>query len=176
MHGSTETYDAVLYDLDGTLVRLAVDWAVVEQEIATVLRAAGADPDGLVTWDLLDAADAAGVRSEVESILSRHEREGARRADRLPLADEVLADDIPTGVVSLNAEAAVHIALEKESLADAVDVVVGRDTIDARKPAPEPLLAALDALAVDPADALFVGDSETDELAAERAGIAFRYV
>ncbi|UWG48475.1 HAD superfamily hydrolase [Halanaeroarchaeum sp. HSR-CO] len=176
MDTSTAEYEAILYDLDGTLVRLAVDWTAVEREIATVLRTAGADPDGLVTWDLLDAADAVGVREEVEAILARHEREGARRADRLPLADALLDDEVPTGVVSLNAEAAVRIALEKESLLEAVDVVVGRDTVDARKPDPEPVLAALDVLSVAPEDALFVGDSETDEQAAERAGVAFRRV
>lgn len=176
MDTGTDAYRAVLYDLDGTLVRLAVDWTAVEQEIATVLRTAGVDPEDLVTWDLLDAADAVGIREEVEGILSRHEREGARRADRLPLADALLDDDVPTGVVSLNAEAAVRIALEKESLLDAVDVVVGRDTVDARKPDPEPVLAALDALSVAPEDALFVGDSDTDEQAAHRAGVAFRRV
>lgn len=169
-------YDAILYDLDGTLVRLAVDWRAVEREIATVLREAGADPDGLVTWELLDAADGAGVRERVESILTRHERTGAREAERLQLADELLTDEVPTGVVSLNAESAVRIALETHSLLEGVDVVVGRDTVDTRKPDPEPLLAALDALSVPAEAALFVGDSDTDEQAATRAGVAFRRV
>ncbi|MFW5937416.1 MAG: HAD family hydrolase [Halanaeroarchaeum sp.] len=170
------TYDAILYDLDGTLVRLAVDWTAVEREIAAVLREAGGEPDGLVTWELLDAADEVGVRTDVEEILSRHERAGARNAERLPLADELRADDGPTGVVSLNAESAVRIALENESLADAVDVVVGRDTVANRKPHPEPLLAALAAIGVPAENALFVGDSDTDERAAERAGMAFKRV
>jgi phosphoglycolate phosphatase len=57
-----------------------------------------------------------------------------------------------------------------------VDAVVGRDSVPARKPDPEPLLAALDALDVPPNRALFVGDSASDAEAAERAGVAFRYV
>ena len=169
-------YEGVLYDLDGTLVTLVVDWSTVEREISTALRDAGGDPDGLETWELLDAADNVGVRMEVENILTRHEREGARRALRLPLADDLPGDDVPTGVVSLNAEAAVRIALEKESLLESVDVVVGRDTVSARKPDPEPLLVALQSLSVAPSDALFVGDSETDERAAARAGVAFKRV
>lgn len=176
MNPPRESFDAKLYDLDGTLVRLAVDWTVVEREIATILREAGGDPDGLVTWELVDAAEEVGVRSEVEAVLTRHERAGAREAERLPVADELLSDGVPTGVVSLNAEDAVRIALEAESLADAVDVVVGRDTVAARKPDPEPLLLALDALSVAPEDALFVGDSETDAIAARRAGVSFRRV
>ncbi|AKH97909.1 HAD family hydrolase [Halanaeroarchaeum sulfurireducens] len=176
MTDQVNQYGAILYDLDGTLVTLAVDWSTVEYEISTALRDAGVDPDGLETWDLLDAADDVGVRTEVEEILTRHEREGARRALRLPLADDLPGTGVPTGVVSLNAEAAVRIALEKESLLEFVDVVVGRDTVSARKPDPEPLLAALQALSVAPSDALFVGDSETDERAAARAGVAFRRV
>jgi phosphoglycolate phosphatase len=176
MDATTQAYAAVLYDLDGTLVRLAVDWEAVERDIATVLSEAGADPDDLVTWELLDAAEAAGIRDDVEAILSRHEEAGAAAATRLPTADEVAENGVPTGVVSLNAESAVRIALEKESLAEVVDVVVGRDTVERRKPHPEPLLAALEELAVDPGDALFVGDSDTDEQAARRAGVAFRRV
>jgi phosphoglycolate phosphatase len=48
--------------------------------------------------------------------------------------------------------------------------------VDTRKPDPEPLLAAADALGVDPGDALFVGDSESDELTAGNAGTRFSYV
>lgn len=176
MTADTTDDTATLYDLDGTLVRLAVDWERVEREIAAVLRDAGGDPTGLVTWELLDAADELGVRVDVEEVLSRHERAGARNAERLPTADGLLAADEHTGVVSLNAESAVRIALETASLADAVDVVVGRETVPTRKPDPQPLLAALEALGVSPENALFVGDSDTDERAAKRAGIAFRRV
>lgn len=176
MASTTDSFDAKLYDLDGTLVRLAVDWVEVEREIASILRDAGADPDGLVTYELVDAAEEVGVRPAVEAVLSRHERAGARRAERLPTADELLEDGVPTGVVSLNEETAVRIALESESLDEAVDVVVGRDTVATRKPDPEPILTALEALAVTPEKALFVGDSDSDELAARRAGVAFRRV
>ncbi|MFB6133108.1 MAG: HAD family hydrolase [Halanaeroarchaeum sp.] len=176
MAGPTASFDAKLYDLDGTLVRLAVDWGEVEREIAKILREAGADPDGLVTYELVDAAEEVGVRPAVTDVLSRHERAGARRAERLPTAGELLEDGVPTGVVSLNEEAAVRIALESESLAEAVDVVVGRDTVPTRKPDPEPLLTALETLSVAPENALFVGDSDVDERAARRAGVPFRRV
>ncbi|MCB2116290.1 MAG: phosphoglycolate phosphatase [Rhodobacteraceae bacterium] len=51
------------------------------------------------------------------------------------------------------------------------DVVVGGDSLAARKPDPAPLHAALAALA--PGPAIFVGDSEIDAETAERAGVLF---
>jgi len=44
------------------------------------------------------------------------------------------------------------------------------------KPDPEPLLATLEDLGVEPANALFVGDSPRDKETAERAGVAFESV
>ncbi|MFB6070453.1 MAG: HAD family hydrolase [Halanaeroarchaeum sp.] len=170
------THDAVVYDLDGTLVRLAVDWSTVERQVSDVFVSEGLDPDELVAWELLDEAERHGFGDRVHRLIERHELAGARDAERLGTAEDLLADGMPSGVVSLNAEAAVEVALETAGLADAVDVVVGRDSVRTRKPHPRPLLAALEELAVDPVDALFVGDSETDEETARRAGVAFEYV
>lgn len=174
MHG--DDYDAVVYDLDGTLVSLAVDWETVETEVGEVLRDAGVDPDEYDTWGLLDAAQSAGVGDEVNAIISRHERDGAERSRRLPESDAVADWNVPVGVCSLNCEAAVRIALDRHDLAEHVEAVVGRDTVAERKPHPEPLLAAVRQLDASPERALFVGDGERDETTAERAGADFAYV
>ena len=169
-------YEALVYDLDGTLVRLDVDWGAVAEEVAAVLRPRGIDTDGSL-WDLLERAEAAGERHRraVEEVIADHEREGARSADRLPLADELPAG-VPTGVCSLNCEAACRIALELHGLDGHVDAVVGRDTLDSHKPDPAPLLATVDALGADPRATLFVGDSDSDRVTAERAGVDFQAV
>lgn len=171
-----QAYDAVVYDLDGTLVRLDVDWSRVERELADRAADAGVDPVGVDAWGLLDAGEAAGVAAELSELIADHEIDGARRSRRLPAADELVALDRPAAVCSLNAEAACRTALAVHDLDDHVDAVVGRDTVGARKPDPAPLLAALEPLGVAPGDALFVGDSESDAVTAERAGLDFRYV
>jgi phosphomannomutase len=50
-----------------------------------------------------------------------------------------------------------------------------RGTVETVKPDPEPLLYALDSVGVAPDQALFVGDSDSDRVAAERAGMAFQW-
>lgn len=174
--GGADRYEALVYDLDGTLVRLDVDWGAVAEEVAAVLRARGLEAEGSL-WDLLQHAEEVGEghRRAVEEVIADHEREGARSADRLPLAEELPAE-VPTGVCSLNCEAACRIALELHGLDGHVDAVVGRDTVTAHKPDPEPLLATVDALGAGPQAALFVGDSDSDRVTAERAGVSFQSV
>ncbi|GAB7020039.1 HAD family hydrolase [Halostagnicola bangensis] len=169
-------YDAVVYDLDGTLVDLAVDWKAVAIDVLAVYSYDGVEPPSTELWDMLDASSSVGLASEIEETIADHEREGARRSERLAHADDLLEREVPVGVCSLNCEAACRIALEEHGLADAVGAVVGRDTMPMRKPDPEPLIETIRSLSVNPTTTLFVGDSERDELAAERAGIDFEYV
>lgn len=168
----TDDYAAIVYDLDGTLVDLLVDWEAARRDAAAVLRTHGVDTSGMDLWDVLEAAEPNGARQPVEETIATHEREGARRAERLPLAD-ALPHDVPVGVCSLNSESACRIALERHEVDGHVDALVGRDTLDTYKPDPAPLLETVRRLSADPAAALFVGDSERDAVTAERAGVDF---
>jgi phosphoglycolate phosphatase len=61
--------------------------------------------------------------------------------------------------------------LERLSLADWVDVLVGGDTCARRKPDPQPLVFACESLQVPPSASLMIGDSVNDVRAARAAGI-----
>lgn len=171
-----ESYDAVVYDLDGTLISLAVDWNRVAADAAAVFEAAGVDVSGADLWSMLDLAADHGLSADVEAVIADHECRGAERSERLALSERLADHAGPVGVCSLNAERAVRLALDAHGIADHVDAVLGRDSVATRKPDPEPLLATLDAIGGDPDAAVFVGDSERDAVTAERAGVAFRYV
>lgn len=168
-------YDAVVYDLDGTLVDLVVDWDAVARTVSALFERHGHDPSDGKLWWLLNRSDDVGLREDVEAIISENECEGAHRSARLPHADD-LPLTVPTGVCSLNCEAACRLALDTHELATHVDAVVGRDSASTYKPDPDPLFVTLRSLGVPPEDALFIGDSERDELTAERAGVAFEWV
>jgi len=168
------THDAVIYDLDGTLVRLAVDWDAVASEVSTLLRDQNVDPGDRGLWEMLTLSSETGHRDAVEAAITDHELTGARDSERLPLADG-LPHGIPVGVCSLNAEEACREALAIHDLDSHVGPVVGRDTVGSSKPDPEGLLAIADELGVDPEMTVFVGDSESDKTAAQRAGMAFEW-
>ena len=166
----------VVYDLDGTLVRLPVDWPAAADDAGAALREAGLDPGDRDLWGLLELAHATDTVGAFETAVCAHERTAAGQSNRLPTADELTQRTGPVGVCSLNCEAACRAALEQHGLASHVDVVVGRDSVATHKPDPEPLLSVLSELGVAPDEAEFVGDSERDETTAERAGVPFRWV
>jgi phosphoglycolate phosphatase len=61
--------------------------------------------------------------------------------------------------------------LERLNLMQWIDVLVGGDTCERRKPDPQPLLFACQSLGVSPSAVLMVGDSINDVTAARAAGI-----
>lgn len=168
-------YDAIVYDLDGTLVDLAVDWDVVARDGAELLEAEGIDADETDLWEMLELAAGVDARESIERTISEHECRGAERSTRLPTAAE-LPRSVPVAVCSLNCEEACRLALEQHDIAAHVETVIGRDSVVTRKPDPEPLLTAVRGLDKTPEKTLFVGDSHRDELTADRAGTAYKYV
>jgi len=173
--GEYADYDAVVFDLDGTLVDLAVDWGAAASDAIGLFERNGHDASGADLWGLLERADDAGLRPELEAVLADHETRGAAASTRLPHADH-LPLSMPTGVCSLNCEAACRTALDRHGLTPHVGAVVGRDSVATYKPDPEPLMATLSDMDADTDRALFVGDSERDAVTARRAGVDFRWV
>lgn len=159
-------YDTVVFDLDGTLVRLAVDWSVVAREVALALEERDIEPPNSL-WGMLETADENGAREAIERVIAAHECDGARNSERLPAADTI--PDGAVGVCSLNAEEACRIALDVHEI-DGIGAVVGRDTVGTEKPDPEPLLETIERLGGDPSGTLFVGDTDRDRKTADRAG------
>ena len=168
--------EAVVYDLDGTLLRLAVDWPGLAAELRERFRRAGVDADGWSVWDCYHRAPDHGLVGEVAAAITERELAGAEAAERLPAADDLVDLSIPVGVCSLNAEAACRAALRRHGLLDHVDAVVGRDTVGPVKPDPAPLLAAVEGLGAEPGAAFYVGNREKDAETARRAGVPFAYV
>lgn len=170
-----EGWEAIVYDLDGTIVDLAVNWDEVATAVVQMFGERGVDTSGDL-WTLLDRATRVDLRGNVEEIISEYEREGARYSKRLALADQLLEEDRPVAVCSLNCEEACRIALGIHGLDRHVDAVIGRDSVPKPKPDPGPLEAAAKALGVPLDRTMFVGDTDRDAITAERAGTGFLYV
>jgi pyrophosphatase PpaX len=75
------------------------------------------------------------------------------------------------GVVTAKRRATVDLAFGRlPELESNFDVVITSDDTERHKPAPDPILAALDRLDAHPAEAAYVGDSPFDIRAAKAAG------
>lgn len=167
-------YRAIIFDLDGTLVVLRMDWMEVQREMLGVAKKRfGEDLSGKSVWQMLRSSKGQ-VREALEDTLRHREIEGARAAERLPVADLLPAlTDRGVGVVSLNSRESCIVALESTGLALHVNVIVAREDSERLKPDPEPLLKCIELLGARISEAVFIGDRERDRITAKRAGVQF---
>lgn len=178
------TIRAVLFDIDGTLVdsnyRHIDAWQAALEGVGhpvdawRVHRAIGEDSSGLLADLLGDAADDLGDRAKAE-----HSRLYAEQADRLrplPGAQELLASLRSRGIAVVLATSApedeLRTLLRVLELGDDEIPSTNADDVDEAKPHPGIVEIALDRAGVDSSEALFVGDSVWDMVAAQRAGVA----
>ena len=173
-------FPVVLFDLDGTLVdsggiilasmRHATQ-SVLGREIPDEALMAAVGGAGLEAQML-----AFGGEEHVDELIR------AYRAHNEPLHSELApcsgiedvlarleAEGRTLGVVSAKRRATVELAFVATGIGRFFDVVVGGDETERHKPAPDPLLLALERLDADPASAAYVGDSPFDMTAAKAA-------
>jgi HAD superfamily hydrolase (TIGR01549 family) len=179
--GRTRT---VLFDVDGTLVDsnlLHVDaWqrafsrCGVDVDSWRIHRAIGQD-SALLVETLAGDRDPAWV-DEVKGLHSEYYGELAPRLRRFGSVPELLATLDGRGIRVVLATSAPQdeLRLLREAIdADAaIHAATSADDVDTAKPAPTLIEVALERAGADASEALFVGDSTWDMIAARRAGVA----
>jgi phosphoglycolate phosphatase len=186
-------YDAVLFDNDGVLVELmdiediygAVEKTFVEFGASPtreeVERLVGCDADAVVDVCGRHGIDPEGFWERRDANVSRVQRAAVDAGEKSPYDDfdavERLASEHSVGVVSNNQQATVDHIVESFEMSF-FDVQYGREpTVESlrrKKPSPHYVESALDSLGA--TDAVYVGDSPHDVVAADRAGVDSAFV
>ena len=179
-------FEAVLFDLDGTLADTAPDMARTVNLMRTRRGLAPVSLDlvrpyvsrgarGMIMSAFDITADHADYPAMREEFLSLYEQNLFVDSMLFPGMDSLLdrldAQDIAWGVVTNKFERFARPLLEQMGLGTRARVIVGGDTCPKAKPFPEPLLFAAEKVGVKPAAALYVGDDERDVQAARAAGM-----
>lgn len=183
-------WQAVLLDLDGTLLDTLPDLAASANEVraalgmplldeALIRTFVGKGADNLIKRTLAASLDApepeAGLFSRAKSVFFDHYR--ATNGDRAVMypgvlegLQELAALGIPMAVVTNKPYDFSVPLLERTDLMRFMQCVIGGDTCVKRKPDPEPILHACKLLDSSPQATLTIGDSINDALAAKAAG------
>ncbi len=185
---------AVLFDLDGTLLDTAADFADV---VSQMTEQAGLPA---IPFSAIHQTVSNGARALVElafAIQSGHpdfetrlnsllalysERILATKATLYPGMDALLQQleqaGVPWGIVTNKPERFSRPLLESLRLSTRCSTLICPDHVTLSKPHPEPLLLACKQLEINPRDAIYVGDHPRDIDAGRAAGmftIAVRY-
>jgi phosphoglycolate phosphatase len=122
--------------------------------------------------------DASGQALLMERYFQHYERieVGAEHSAQVyPGASECLQQLFGLGLrIAVVTNKQKHLAaalLQRLGLKDWIEVLIGGDSCARRKPDPQPLQVACEAMSVQPGQALMVGDSVNDVLAARAAGV-----
>lgn len=176
---------AALFDLDGTLLDSAPDMLAT----ANAMRAArGREPMPLEALRphvskgaraMLGAAfadvDAGEREAWVPEFLDIYERELGLHGAPFPGVEAMLAAleaaGTPWGIVTNKPEYLARKLMPLLGWETRCAVLIGGDTLAARKPDPLPLTVAAQRIGVDPGACAYVGDDERDILAARAAGM-----
>ena len=178
-----EIPDAVLWDMDGTLVDTEPYWVASEYDLVALHGGTWSDEHALnlVGNDLLESGryirEHAGIDVEpsdiVEELLDRVVRRVEDSVPWRPGAVELLADLRAEGVrcalVTMSYRRFVEPILDQLP-EGTFEVVVTGDSVTQGKPHPEPYLRAAALLGVEPARALAIEDSNTGVRSAVAAG------
>lgn len=183
---AVNTLDAVLFDLDGTLIDTAPDFAVVVNRLlaaynkpglafapirATVSQGARA----LVTLAFGLQADEPGFEPLRQQLLDLYADHLAVESGLFGGMDSLLntleARNIPWGIVTNKPRIYAEPILEALALAKRCQSLVCPDDVSQTKPHPEPLLLACNQLDCQPANSVYIGDHRRDIEAGRNAAM-----
>ena len=194
---ASDGFKAVIFDMDGTLIRSTIDFQKMNQGLADTLLSHGLprdilDPDGKVNESIVRAYSYFKIHSQegwaeaLERDLNRvsQEVEMARvgESKAVPGTVEVLSylrsRGIRTAVLTRGSRGYTEKALSASGLEGMFEVVLCRDDhpLTEAKPNPLALRRVFKSLGLSNGECLFVGDHDTDLLCAQGAGSPFAAV
>ena len=177
---------AVVFDFDGTLAVLNIDFSQMREQVFQLIRKHGIDESSIEEKYLLEIIDevvqilnqknfsaAKEFYQEAHQILHEIELKAAEGGKLLPGVEAALKSlrgkGLKIGIVTRNCEEAVRKVVP--DIEEFCDVFVSRDSIKKVKPHPEHLTSVLKALNVSGEETVMVGDHPIDIHAGKRVGM-----
>jgi phosphoglycolate phosphatase len=177
----------IIFDFDGTLVHLNIDFSIIRMEVEDLLTDYGIRPDtlkGLYVLEIIDEATGllsnynpskgASFNHDALQIVTRHEVKAAKEGKIIPGIPDMLQllsfRGVKVGIITRNCNKAVRIVFP--DIDNFCDVFIPRDYVTRVKPHPDHLTLALKKISENNYKYCFmVGDHAMDIESGRRMGI-----
>lgn len=179
------TFDTIIFDMDGTLFDLNVDWINIKNYIAQKYEEYHQKPFPFTNFlplfhYLQDNQENECVQDCLEYLKTK-EIEGATLfAEPTWLIKDywtIFRNFNPLienyGIVSSNFHQTVITVLQKYNLQNQFKLIIGRDDVIQLKPFPEGLMKSLNFFNTSPEKCLYIGDMPSDAETAQKANIQY---
>ncbi|WP_310830760.1 HAD family hydrolase [Paenibacillus pedocola] len=175
--------NAVLFDFDGTLADTLPLSFTAFKAVFRQYENRDVTSDELVAMfgpteeEIIEAnfSNKAAVPQAIQDYFSIYETghagESVRNQEIAGLLQWLKDQGIKTAVITGKGKRAYRISSEALNMQEFFGLAVTGDDVEKPKPDPEGIHKALDILGIDPADAVFIGDSNADILAGKAAGL-----
>lgn len=177
--------EAVIFDLDGTLIEADLRMREAKREFLRRLRKLGMNfrtidvrrpAETIMTYlERYHKADRGFLLRILEESFRPYELEAAEKAKPRAGVKKVLGKlkliGYKLGLASNNSRRSVEMVLEKLGVRSSFNAIVTRDDVRRLKPHEEILIKAVKRLETAPWRTLYVGDSAADIIAGRRAGV-----
>jgi phosphoglycolate phosphatase len=183
---SLHAIKAVIFDFDGTLAVLNIDFSSMRERVFDLIRRSGIVEAAIQEKYLLEIIDevyemfwekspsgAETFYQESHDILHEVEMKAAEKGSLIPGAGGTLKGlrekGIRVGIITRNCEDAVRKVFPE--IDDFCDIFVSRNSVKKVKPHPDHLTRVMDSLKVSGEEAIMVGDHIIDIQAGKRVGM-----
>lgn len=178
-------YTTIIFDLDGTLLNTLADLAAATNHALAEHKLPQRTTDEVRRFvgngirKLIERAVPADTPAELQEEVfasfkryyKQHCADSTRPYEGVPqLLQQLRAAGCRTAIVSNKADYGVQ-ALAKQYFDGQLDAACGERAGIAKKPAPDMLLAIMQQLKAEPANTVYIGDSDTDLDTASNAGV-----
>ena len=176
----------LIFDLDGTLVRLPIDYNSLRQSLKEYFKKYGLNLEFRPLLKKIDYAisfvkknfpeDQEKVKKDVKEILDKFELEGVKKAEIIENVRETLNSlkemNFKLAILTSNGKKCAEKSLEKFKIKNYFNLILSREDC---KPKPEPsgILKIMNKLNFKKENTIMVGDGLNDILAAKNAGVKF---
>jgi pyrophosphatase PpaX len=178
------TYRAVIFDFDGVLAKIQVDWPALKNELRELITNETGECEELTPFDLqlntiLRPASARLIK-KVNQTIESYELNGSSRhliyPEILAMVRKLADSGVPLFICSSNTRKVIKNILQKTGTFACFRQIVSREDIHQRKPDPEGLLKIIAENDLNPKEVLFIGDRDVDRQAGSSAGIETRII
>jgi len=162
-------YDTFLFDMDGTLIRMKLNFRKIREDLEKMIGKMGTS-----ILETVDKIKDETLRKKAIEYIEKEEEKAAERSELIEGTLECLRylkkKNVKIGIITRNNRKSSIMSAENTKIIDYIDLILSRDDVEKVKPDPMHIQIALKKLNSEPEKSVVVGDHRFEIEAGKKLG------